>query len=282
MKNLSLLFVLGLVLLNSCKKEEFGTVPYTDIHTQTVGSYSAEIWVFGYVPDNDFIYQWGISFSTNPEPAADPINRNNITTYTKSVEFTVTLEELMPLTTYYVQPYCSREGKRFYSNDIISFTTDSAHYVGETGPAGGIIYHLDANGNALEMATTEFNGNWDCTEQIYGALKDLGSGEENTDLILATCPSATSAPAVCKAFDQGGFTNWHLPAYQDLKKINVALVQTGIWTPQNHWYLSSSEGDVVTNETETYYFSYNYTEQQGYNSQKGMNHYYFPVRKVKF
>jgi len=138
MKNLSLLLMaLCLVLLTSCEKEEFGTVPYTEIHADTVRSYSAEIWFFGYVPDNDHIYQWGFIYGTDSTLSNNPRTKNpNSTTNTKSVQFTVSFEELMPETTYYVQPFCARNGKRFYGENIISFTTGSSHYVGETGPAG--------------------------------------------------------------------------------------------------------------------------------------------------
>lgn len=270
-------------MLTSCHKEDIGDVSIRSSSKVTFeGAFTAKIYVDAYAFTNDEVeFEWAVMYSTDPDPKK--YGQSAYFGYGSSCKDTIKFSGLDPLTTYYVQPYAIGGGKSYFSDEIISFQTDTGKYVGDIGPAGGIIYYVSDDGWGVEMSTTEFDyNNWGCEDVVQGTSKQIGDGGANTSIILQACPSETSAPAICANYEQNGYTDWHLPTYYDLVEINNVLVVPGIWTPINNWYLSSSDGSHQDGSGWfSSYYSYNYLYGQVYNSQKGMTHKFFPVRRFE-
>jgi hypothetical protein len=120
--------------------------------------------------------------------------------------------------------------------------TAKLYAVGETGPGGGIVFYYNPEGfsmadggtcHYLEAAPDDaLNGTrpfaWaaygtESYDNVSGTYDHIGSGRQNTDLILAAAlPSPeTTAPAAsaCKNYNGGGKTDWFLPSIDELDKI---------------------------------------------------------------
>jgi hypothetical protein len=103
---------------------------------------------------------------------------------------------LMPNTTYYVRAYAVTENNiHIYGNEV-SFQTLP---VGEIGPGGGWVFfnkgNTDGGWQYLEVAPTDqsTSSQWGCYgTSVSGTSLLVGSGENNTNLIMANCPSAAN------------------------------------------------------------------------------------------
>jgi hypothetical protein len=88
--------------------------------------------------------------------------------------------------------------------------------IGDTGPAGGIVFSITDGGlHGLEAATEDLPSTaWGCGADITGANGTaVGTGEQNTAAIIAAaaCPGTTAA-SVAAAYGQG----WFLPSKDEL------------------------------------------------------------------
>jgi len=123
--------------------------------------------------------------------------------------------------------------------------------IGDTGPADGIIFYYSEEGfivtgtdsftahyleaspvnlGAVAWASPEFihtsyggTGNW-------GDIKTgdaIGTGRENTKLILATDANAPAAKS-CKDYDRDGKNDWFLPSSYELNEMYKARTHLGI------------------------------------------------------
>lgn len=110
--------------------------------------------------------------------------------------------------------------------------------IGDTGPAGGIIFYVDVEGFTI-TGTDSFTAyyleaapvnqgislRWStATESPYATIdaetntKVIGTGRNNTALILAGDPTAPAALA-CKNYTGGGKTDWFLPSTDELDEM---------------------------------------------------------------
>lgn len=280
MKKLSILTLSALTLLISCNKEVPVPTPKLSSYTNVtnINHFAADVSIDGHVFNSDQSYNWGFFYSTDPNPKHDQKVTHNL--QGNSCDFTSTIFGLTDSTTYYVQPFCEAYGAYTYNDDIISFTTpvDNTiiYEVGDIGPGGGLVYSSDGSGGGMELSNTEFLGDWGCTSpSLPGCILNAGSGGVNTALILTNCPSTVSAPAQCANYQQGGYDDWYLPSFGDLFRIYNNLVFTGLWTPMDNIYVSSTQGP--TNVEYAYYGIRMLDGSYGYYS-KDVVHACFPVR----
>jgi len=123
--------------------------------------------------------------------------------------------------------------------------TVGAYKIGDTGPAGGIIFYdkgNDTNGWRYLEAALDFDMTsshaWGYISNELGTLTVIGSGKENTRLMLA----AGLAPAAqaCANYRGGGKNDWFLPSKDELNEI---------YKQRNHFentrfsFWSSSQGN---------------------------------------
>jgi hypothetical protein len=100
--------------------------------------------------------------------------------------------------------------------------------VGDTGPAGGIVFYVSNEGlNGLEAAPVDQgSAEWGCYGEIVpGAFSEaIGAGQANTDLILAHGCGITpvsggvtmDAAVLTREYSLGGYSDWFLPSIGDL------------------------------------------------------------------
>ncbi len=100
----------------------------------------------------------------------------------------------------------------------------------------------------LEAApvATEFQAAWATSESIgdLGTQTEVGTGKENTQLIVAALNSAgetESAAQRCISLSFGEYTDWFLPSIDELNLMYARLKLADKGGFQNDWYWSSSQ-----------------------------------------
>ena len=156
--------------------------------------------------------------------------------------------------------------------------TIKAYTVGETGPAGGLIFYdkgsMSDGWRYLEAAPTDrstgiqwYNG------KIVGIKTGtaIGTGKANTEAIIAAQGSGDYAASLCKNLTINGYSDWFLPSKDELDQMYHNLKETGRGGFESAWYWSSSE-------------DYNYAWDQYFGGgrqdfyNKGSNYYVRAVR----
>ena len=129
------------------------------------------------------------------------------------------------------------------------------HYaIGDTGPAGGIVFYVTSGGmHGLEAAPVDQgNALWDCQgASIAGATGTaVGTGAANTAAIVAGCAVAGTAAKVADAYSLNGYDDWFLPSKDELNlmytKIGPGATAslTNVGGFANVYYWSSTEFDA--------------------------------------
>lgn len=115
--------------------------------------------------------------------------------------------------------------------------------IGDTGPAGGIVFYLDGNGGGLEAAPADQGtAAWGCNGiDIAGADGTaVGTGAQNTaDIIAADCATTGIAADLADTYMLNGYTDWFLPSLDTLNLLYQQADVVGGFTGGNYW--SSSE-----------------------------------------
>lgn len=99
--------------------------------------------------------------------------------------------------------------------------------------AGGIIFYLDPSGQGgLVAANTDVpQAIWGCHgTDITGAEGEIiGTGNQNTQDILAGCTTPDIAADLCTNFISNGFSDWYLPSIDELSEMyyNIGQGATG-------------------------------------------------------
>jgi hypothetical protein len=113
--------------------------------------------------------------------------------------------------------------------------------LGGTGPAGGIVVQVTADGlNGLEASPADVTAaKWGCFGQsIATALNTgIGWGAANTTAIVNECAEAPIAAKNVDAYSVNGFSDWYLPTKDELNLIYLQKVPLGL----SRIYMSSSE-----------------------------------------
>jgi hypothetical protein len=176
---------------------------------------------------------------------------------------------LTPNTTYYVRAYAITENNISAYGNEVSFQTLS---VGENGPGGGWVFfnkgNMDGGWQYLELAPTDqsTSSQWGCYgTSVPGTSVLVGSGENNTNLIMANCPNAPAAE-LCVNLSLGGQTDWFLPSRDDLNLIyrnlhlngTAGLTNNSYWTSSDNGYSGAWEFNLANGTADGYgYFGKN-------------------------
>jgi hypothetical protein len=136
--------------------------------------------------------------------------------------------------------------------------TEDLYQVGDTGPAGGIIFYAKGKRvdgwRYLEAAPveTEFRAVWgvkvgDSTivPALLGTKGGVGAGLDNTELCVkdASIFKIKNGPAAlaCRKMDFGGYTDWFLPSKDELMFMYMNLASRGLGNFSGEPYWSSTE-----------------------------------------
>ena len=138
--------------------------------------------------------------------------------------------------------------------------TDQVFAIGDTGPAGGLIFYIDTadahSWTYLEVApaSTEWTSKeWgDSGTEIGGdaALTGIGEGQAATAAIVAHMEGQSitgTAAQLCDGLSEGGYSDWFLPSKDELNAIWDNIVDDGTGANSGvggflyDYYWSSSE-----------------------------------------
>ena len=115
--------------------------------------------------------------------------------------------------------------------------------IGETGPAGGIVFYTTDRGrHGLEAAAADSTSSvWGCYEDFIGGTSlAIGTGAANTAAIVAGCVSAENTAAeVANAYELNSFADWFLPSRGELNLLYLQKDVVGGFASSFYW--SSSE-----------------------------------------
>jgi hypothetical protein len=119
--------------------------------------------------------------------------------------------------------------------------------IGETGPAGGIIFYDKGNNSDgwryLEAAParTETSIKWGSVS--VKTTDGIGEGKKNTELIVAALndKGENGAALFCDDFAVNGYNDWFLPSKGELNLMYMRLKAKNLGSFGDDWYWSSSE-----------------------------------------
>lgn len=110
----------------------------------------------------------------------------------------------------------------------------SIYEIGDTGPGGGYIYHIDDT-NPIDPKYYEValydqsTGNiWSNISLNIGTTNtEIGYGNANTDDIIAQSNHTTSAAQICRDATINDINDWYLPSKDELNKVWENIVASG-------------------------------------------------------
>ena len=110
---------------------------------------------------------------------------------------------------------------------------------------GGIIFYLNiTNGNGMIAAAFDQTDsvNFGCmgTNIFNAEHSGIGTGNTNTNSIVALCNQSSFAAKICYDLNLNGYTDWFLPSKDELNLMYVNLDANGLGS-FNGWYWSSTE-----------------------------------------
>ena len=118
----------------------------------------------------------------------------------------------------------------------------TTYNIGDKGPAGGIIFfdkgYFSDGWQYLEVASRDApTAHWG--SNVNGTREGIGTGKQNTTLIVQTDETGTTAHR-CQEYRQGGYSDWFLPSKDELNLMYQNLKQKGLGGFSNTYYWSSS------------------------------------------
>ena len=131
---------------------------------------------------------------------------------------------------------------------------DEGFYVlGGTGPAGGIVFIIEANAQHGYEAAPSNQGSgvaWGCYGEIIAGADSVvvGSGAQNTADILADCTQDGTAAKIADAYSLNSYSDWFLPSINELYEFYTVVRDYGVpGVPGGlSLYWSSTEVDTET------------------------------------
>lgn len=108
--------------------------------------------------------------------------------------------------------------------------------LGDTGPAGGLIFYVNPNYAAdgwryLEAAPEDQSAGakWGCFRAVIPGARGtaVGTGKKNTMDMLAACSTPGTAAALCATYTLNGIGGWFLPSIDELAQMYLNLKAIG-------------------------------------------------------
>ena len=126
------------------------------------------------------------------------------------------------------------------SNPPCSPSSDTVLIVYVAGP---VLPSIPCLGNTLFVHPIDNAGQtaWGCVGVVAGASSDV-DGALNTSTIAVAC-SAPTAAGICENLVASGFSDWYLPAYNELLCLRDNSVTIGGFSAGSYW--SSTEGTGI-------------------------------------
>ena len=140
---------------------------------------------------------------------------------------------------------------------------------------GGIIFYVDASGKHGLLAAPGDQGKaiWDAGNKViydtankktYTTAKKIGSGKENTKMLIAISGTGKSAAKLCSDYSLNGNDDWYLPSLDELNEIyknigpGAAAPNKNIGGFTKDFYWSSTQFDINQANTIDFIKGYRY------------------------
>lgn len=272
-----------LVLVFGCAKEQNNIINFTS-NTESADINSVTLDLTVDIDGRVEPSQSGILYSLSPDPQVEDLKSYytvnpedmhlygevfQITEITKATTLQFNIGDLNDNTLYYYKPYVVVNGK-LYLGVQDSFHTAVPTTLA-TGPAGGYVIYDDGSGGGIEMAPYDLtfidnqNGyedlswwyEWGCfSTSIPGTSSALGSGANNSALILSGCGSDNIAARACSEYSYGGFSDWYLPSKDEIILMDSLIQDKGYGSiSKTYDYWTSTE------YTSTNAYGYSFSEE---------------------
>jgi len=176
-----------------------------------------------------------------------------------NLQFKTTLQRLLLLcvTLFFASASYAHEQVKVVVVPMAGDDLRTVYEIGETGPAGGIVYHVTDGGLHGLEASHEDQGasaEWGCLGTDVNFVENLAtddavdpnSGAHNTLLIRIACGGATAA-AVAGSYEgpNGKTTNWYLPNKEELDLLYNQRGVVGGFDSNSYWSSSESSSNVA-------------------------------------
>lgn len=148
----------------------------------------------------------------------------------------------------FVNPGVEEVANDGIDNDCDGVVDEGFYTIGDTGPAGGIVFYVDSMyEHGLEAAPADidvagdFHHEWGCYDiAIAGADGTaIGTGAQNTvDMLAAGCTSYYDndlASDLVDAYSLNGFTDWFLPSKDELNVLYAQRAVVGGFASDYYW-----------------------------------------------
>jgi hypothetical protein len=193
----------------------------------------------------------GVCWSTSINPTvANSFTTNGIGIGT----FISNLTGLIAGTTYYVRAYATNASGTSYGNQA-SFATSAPLLLGQNYQGGTIVYLLQAGDPGFDAANQHGiivnpsllgTAEWGC----YGTQLNVfntayGTGNNNTNSIVAGCTNTSYAAKICYNLSVNGYSDWYLPSKDELNKVYLQRLSLAFLN-NSVGYWSSSETTMNT------------------------------------
>ena len=152
---------------------------------------------------------------------------------------------------------------------LVSCSSEAKTYkVGDTGPAGGIIFYVNPNAAGdgwtyLEAAPTDAGScTWGDSGSTGATGTAIGTGKSNTRALIALDGSYPAADA-CDSYSKNGYSDWFLPSTGEMAEMAKYQIEIGIWVEGsgqvNYWTSSAYDSD-----NNAYYYNFGNSTYQNY------------------
>lgn len=220
---------LCLLTIASCKKKD-DTQPNSDsvpslntIAAKEITDKSAKVGGTVSNTGGSAVTERGICWSTLPGPN---INNDVIKSGAGDGSFEVTIEGLAKGTKYYIRAYAKNSAGVGYGNEL-EFTTSSLESIQVNGYT--LYIHPSSSGNVT----------WGKDNETTGATS-LDDGRANTNIISQL--SGNYAAKICNDLVSEGFSDWYLPARNEMEAIkqNASSLSS---VPSGQYWTSTEAND---------------------------------------
>jgi len=187
----------------------------------------------------------GVCYSTSANPTISnsfTVDGSGIGSYTSS-----TFTNLTPGAIYFVRAYATNSIGTAYGNPI-SFTAPSLS-IGQSF-AGGVIAYLDGTGyHGLIAAPSDQSTGifWHASASgvTNATATAFGTGNANTNAIIALYGSESNAAKICADLVLGGFSDWYLPSKDEMTQLFSNRIAIGGFNTNFYWTSSESGAGVA-------------------------------------